>query len=54
MDRTIRSLAAKGVLESTVSGELALEGIRCDMGPNHHEALTKAFREENGHAGPGR
>jgi hypothetical protein len=54
MDRTIRSLAAQGDLESVVSGESTLEGIRYDMGLNHHEALTRAFRDGTGSAQSGR
>jgi hypothetical protein len=52
MDRTIRSLAAQGNLESIVSGDLTLEGVRYEMGPNHHEALTEAFREEAANTRP--
>lgn len=52
MDRTIRSLAAQGELESTVSGEFTLEGVRYEMGPNHHEALTNAFGEDTSRAQP--
>ena len=53
MDRTIRSLAAQGELESIVNGESTLEGVRYDMGPNHHEALTKAFGADTGSTRPG-
>lgn len=50
MDRTMRSLTAEGKLESIVSGELTLEGVRYEMGPNHHEALIEAFNDETGSA----
>ncbi len=46
MDRTIRGLAAQGKLESIVRGETTLEGLRYEMGPNHHKALTEVFGNE--------
>lgn len=52
MDRTIRTLATQGELESIVSGESTLEGVRYEMGPNHHEALTNAFGEGTSRAQP--
>jgi PAS domain-containing protein len=53
MDRTIRGLAAQGRLESIVRGRTTLEGVRYEMGPNHHAALTEAFGKEAGDRHPG-